>query len=74
MDETGVKKLTPSIMRQLIELGTTEQIVKRSEELSCPISEDDAKRILYMAALCQNLEENPPDVQVKDFEYGENPS
>jgi hypothetical protein len=73
MDETGRKKLTPAVMKQLIKLDTIESIVKRSEELSCPISEDTARRIIYMEALCRDLEENPPDVHIREFVYGENP-
>ena len=73
MDKTGNRKLTPDIMRQLVKLDTIESVVKRGEELFCPISEDTARRILYMAALCRDLEENPPDVQIRDFVYGENP-
>ena len=73
MDETGRKKLTPAVMKQLIKLDTIESIVNRSEELSCPISEDTARRIIYMEALCRDLEENPPDVHIREFVYGENP-
>ncbi len=63
--------LTPDIMRELIGLYSIEDIMERSRQLSCPVSEDVAFRILFMGDKEYNLQVSPPDVSPFDFEIGE---
>ena len=71
MEKGGYFNLTPEVMRELIELYTIEDIVERSRQLGCPVSEDTAFRILFMGDKDYNLQQNPPSVLPIDFEMGE---
>lgn len=71
MKKLGTRALTPSIMEVLIKEDSTDGVRCSASGLGYELSENLAKRILYMKRFSASVEKEEFPVYFSSFEFGE---
>lgn len=71
MKKLGTRALTPSIMEVLIKEDSTDGVRCSASGLGYELSENLAKRILYMKRFSASVEKEEFPVHFSSFEFGE---
>lgn len=71
MKKLGTRTLTPSIMGILIKEDSTDGVRRRAFGLGYELSENLAKRILYMKRFSASVDDGEFPIHFSSFEFGE---
>ncbi len=71
MKKLGTRALTPSIMGVLIKEDSTDGVRRRAFGLGYELSENLAKRILYMKRFSASVDDGEFPIHFSSFEFGE---
>ena len=71
MKKLGTRALTPSIMGVLIKEDSTDGVRRRAFGLGYELSENLAKRILYMKSFSASVDDGEFPIHFSSFEFGE---